>query len=229
MVSTITKGQFHLIQNLKFTHLFFRKSVVVISVYLFSTFIPIKDLNSISIPKENWNLVMYGGIFTTTDLIPIVFRQKTDYKESYIGSLGISRPLDYRIRWFDFLWEGNVTKHFGEMNHWELNGFYIVKIDRMYGSPISLSLGEGLSLASENPKLENKAKGYYLDGLQKDAIESRALLNYMMVEISSYLPFERKTELFLRVHHRSGIFGLYCPPDPNCGSNFVSYGFRTSF
>ena len=80
-----------------------------------------------------------------------------------------------------------------------------------------------------NPKLENKAKGYYLEsGLQKDAIESRALLNYMMVEVSSYLPFERKTEVFLRIHHRSGIFGLYCPPDPNCGSNFVSYGFRTS-
>ncbi|EMY62665.1 hypothetical protein [Leptospira terpstrae] len=216
-------------RNQKLIHSLFRKIVVIISFVFLSTVIPLKELNSISIPKENWNLILYGGIFTTTDLIPIVFRQKTDYKESYIGSLGISRPLDYRIRWFDFLWEGNVTKHFGEMNHWEVNGFYIVKIDRMYGSPISLSLGEGLSLASENPKLENKAKGYYLDGLQKDAIESRALLNYMMVEFSSYLPFERKTELFLRVHHRSGIFGLYCPPDPNCGSNFVSYGFRTSF
>ncbi|WP_051999714.1 hypothetical protein [Leptospira vanthielii] len=229
LVSTVTKERFHLIQNQKLIHRFPRKFVVIVSFVFFSAVIPLKDLNSISIPKENWNLVMYGGIFTTTDLIPIVFRQKTDYKESYIGSLGLTRPLDYRIRWFDFLWEGNVTKHFGEMNHWEVNGFYIVKIDRMYGSPISLSLGEGLSLASENPKLENKAKGYYLDGLQKDAIESRALLNYMMVEISSYLPFERKTELFLRVHHRSGIFGLYCPPDPNCGSNFVSYGFRTSF
>ncbi|MBM9548732.1 hypothetical protein JWG40_17025 [Leptospira sp. 201903074] len=218
-----------MIQNQKIFHGFSHKLVVIVSFVFFSTIIPLKDLNSISIPKENWTLVLYGGIFTTTDLIPIVFRQKTDYKESYIGSFGISRPLDYRIRWFDFLWEGNVTKHFGEMNHWEMNGFYIVKIDRMYGSPFSLSLGEGLSLASENPKLENKAKGYYLDGLQKDAIESRALLNYMMVEISSYLPFERKTELFLRVHHRSGIFGLYCPPDPNCGSNFVSYGFRTSF
>lgn len=229
LVSAITKDQFHLNRIQKLIHSLFRKIVVIISFVFLSTVIPLKELNSISIPKENWNLILYGGIFTTTDLIPIVFRQKTDYKESYIGSLGISRPLDYRIRWFDFLWEGNVTKHFGEMNHWEVNGFYIVKIDRIYGSPISLSLGEGLSLASENPKLENKAKGYYLDGLQKDAIESRALLNYMMVEFSSYLPFERKTELFLRVHHRSGIFGLYCPPDPNCGSNFVSYGFRTSF
>lgn len=229
LVSTVTKEIFDLIQNQKHFYRFPRKLVVLVSFLLFSTVIPLKDLNSISIPKENWNLVLYGGIFTTTDLIPIVFRQKTDYKESYIGSLGVSRPLDYRIRWFDFLWEGNLTKHFGEMNHWEANGFYIVKIDRMYSSPISLSLGEGLSLASENPKLENKAKGYYLDGIQKDAIESRALLNYMMVEISSYLPFERKTELFLRVHHRSGIFGLYCPPDPNCGSNFVSYGLRTSF
>ncbi|PJZ47036.1 hypothetical protein [Leptospira brenneri] len=215
------------IKKLKFQP--FRKLVLILSFVLFGTTLPLRDLNSVSIPKENWSLVLYGGIFTTTDLLPIVLRQDTDYKKSYIGTVGISRPLDYRIRWFDFLWEGNVTKHFGEMNHWELNGFYIVKIDRMFDSPFSLSLGEGLSLASENPKLENKAKGYYLDGLQKDAIESRALLNYLMVEFSSYLPFERKTELFLRVHHRSGIFGLYCPPDPNCGSNFISYGFRTSF
>ncbi|WP_425270302.1 hypothetical protein [Leptospira bandrabouensis] len=205
------------------------KTLMFLSLIFGFGIFPLRNLQSVSIPKENWKLVLYGGIFTTTDLIPIVFRQKTDYKESYIGTIGISRPFDYRIRWFDFLWEGNVTKHFGEMNHWEVNGFYIVKIERMYDSPFSLSLGEGLSLASENPKLENKAKGYYLDGLQKDAIESRALLNYMMVEFSSYLPFERKTEVFIRVHHRSGIFGLYCPPDPNCGSNFISYGLRTTF
>nr|WP_245918445.1 hypothetical protein [Leptospira ellinghausenii] len=208
-----------------------RLTKIVIPIFLLCIFfLPFRFLSSISIPKENWNIVLYGGIFTTTDLIPIVFRQKTDYKESYIGTIGVSRPLDYRIRWFDFLWETNVTKHFGEMNHWETNAFYIVKINRIYDSPISLSLGEGMSLASENPRLENKAKGYYLEtGLQKDAIESRALLNYMMVEVSSYLPLERKTEVFLRIHHRSGIFGLYCPPDPNCGSNFVSYGFRTAF
>lgn len=231
LVPTITKVNFHLILNRKLK--LFRQTILKTLMFLSLIFgfgiFPLRNLQSVSIPKENWNLVLYGGIFTTTDLIPIVFRQKTDYKESYIGTIGISRPFDYRIRWFDFLWEGNVTKHFGEMNHWEVNGFYIVKIERMYGSPFSLSLGEGLSLASENPKLENKAKGYYLDGLQKDAIESRALLNYMMVEFSSYLPFERKTEVFIRVHHRSGIFGLYCPPDPNCGSNFISYGLRTTF
>lgn len=206
------------------------KQITLYLLMICCLFTPIHYLQSIAIPKENWSFVLYGGIFTTTDLIPIVFRQKTDYRESYIGSIGVSRPLDYRIRWFDFLWETNVTKHFGEMNHWEANSFYIVKINRIFDSPISFSLGEGMSLASENPKLENKAKGYYLEsGLQRDAIESRALLNYMMVEVSSYLPFERKTEIFLRVHHRSGIFGLYCPPDPNCGSNFVSYGFRTTF
>lgn len=206
------------------------KILPVFILLLCVMFSPTENLRSVAIPKENWSVVLYGGIFTTTDLIPIVFRQKTDYKESFIGTVGVTRPLDYRIRWFDFLWEANVTKHFGEMKHWETNAFYIVKINRIFDSPVSLSLGEGMSLASENPRLENKAKGYYLEsGLQKDAIESRALLNYMMVEVSTYLPFERKTEIFLRVHHRSGIFGLYCPPDPNCGSNFISYGLRTAF
>ncbi|TGM30455.1 hypothetical protein EHQ82_01410 [Leptospira selangorensis] len=208
-----------------------KSNFITISILLVSfLFSPSHMLQSVALPKENWSLVLYGGIFTTTDLIPIVFRQKTDYRESYIGTIGVSRPLDYRIRWFDFFWETNVTKHFGEMNHGETNAFYIVKINRVFDSPISFSLGEGMSLATENPKLENKAKGFYFDsGIQRDAIQSRALLNYMMVEVSSYLPFERKTEIFIRVHHRSGIFGLYCPPDPNCGSNFVSYGFRTMF
>lgn len=200
----------------------------ILFLLIFLACFPISLLLPLPLPKENWNFVIYGGIFTTTDLLPILLRQKTDYRESYIGSIGLSRPLDYRIRWFDFLWEANVTKHFGQMEHWEANAFYIVKIGRIFGSPFSASLGEGLSLASENPRLENKAKGFYLDGYQSQAIESRALLNYMMVELSSYLPLERKTEIFLRVHHRSGIFGLYCPPDPNCGSNFISYGFRTS-
>ncbi|MDF3820730.1 hypothetical protein P3G55_12505 [Leptospira sp. 96542] len=190
--------------------------------------VSVKPIFSSPIPKDNWHLVFYGGIFTETDLLPIVLRQKTEYQKSYIGTLGLYRPLDYKLRFIDFGFEGNITKHFGTMNHWEFNAFYIAKIDRIAGSPFGISIGEGLSLASENPKLENKAKGYYLDGLQKDAIESRALLNYLMVEVSSYLPFEHKTELFLRVHHRSGIFGLYCPPDPNCGSNFISYGFRTA-
>jgi hypothetical protein len=186
------------------------------------------DISALPIPTDRWNLVLYGGIFTETDLLPIVLRQKTEYRDSYIGTLGFSRPLDYKIRFIDFEFEGNLTKHFGEMRHAELNLFYIAKINRIQGSPFSLSLGEGISQATENPKLENKAKGYYLDGYQSKAIESRATLNYLMVEVSSYLPFERKTEIFLRIHHRSGIFGLYCPPDPNCGSNFVSYGFRTA-
>ncbi|MCZ8343130.1 MAG: hypothetical protein O9301_08875 [Leptospira sp.] len=195
-----------------------------LSAFLFG----VNDLCAVSIPKEKWNLVLYGGIFTETDLLPIVLRQKTEYRESYIGTVGFNRPLDYKIRFIDFELEGNLTKHFGEMRHWEFNLFYVAKINRIQGSPFSFSLGEGLSQASENPKLENKAKGFYLDGYQSKSIESRATLNYLMVEFSSYLPFERKTEIFLRIHHRSGIFGLYCPPDPNCGSNFVSYGIRTA-
>lgn len=217
-----------LVPTLKdFNRLLVKSSLSIIIIFYALVF-GSQKLNAISIPKEKWNFVLYGGIFTETDLLPIVLRQKTDYRDSYIGTVGFNRPLDYKIRFIDFEVEGNVTKHFGEMRHWELNLFYIAKINRIQGSPLSLSLGEGLSQASENPRLENKAKGFYLDGYQSKSIESRATLNYLMVEVSSYLPFERKTEIFLRIHHRSGIFGLYCPPDPNCGSNFVSYGIRTA-
>ncbi|TGN17080.1 hypothetical protein [Leptospira idonii] len=186
------------------------------------------SVSAISIPTENWSLVLYGGTYTQTDLLPIVLRQKTEYKNSYIGVIGFSRPLDYRIRFIEFEAEGNVVKHFGSMNHWETNLFYIAKISNLGGTPFAISIGEGLSLASENPKLENTEKEIRWNGYQSKAMESRNLLNFLMVEMSYRLPMERKTDIFLRVHHRSGIFGLYCPPDPNCGSNFISYGFRTS-
>ena len=97
---------------------------------------------------------------------------------------------------------------------------------------MSFAFGEGVSLTSQNPTMENKRKGFYLDtGLfQFQAIESRNFLNYVMVELdyrvwdTSYNP-----RIFVRIHHRSGVFGLLCPPDPACGSNFISYGVKFSY
>ncbi len=182
--------------------------------------------------KNKVNVLLYGGKYTETDLLPILFRQKTDYKESYIGVLGLNIPLAYKIRFIDFESEFLLSKHFGNMNHWEADTLMVARISNLFHLPISLALGEGISLASQNPTLENKSKGFYFNSglFQFHEIKSRNLLNYVMVELDYELwNHQSDPRIFLRIHHRSGVFGLFCPPDPACGSNFVTYGLKLAY
>ncbi len=182
--------------------------------------------------KKKLNLLVYGGRYTSTDLLPILFRQKTDYKDSSIGVFGINYALNYKIRFIDIGSEALVGKHFGLMNHWEADGLMIARLSNLFGLPISFAFGEGLSIASQNPVLETQMKGFnFKNGmLEKQGIESRNILNYLMVELD-YRVWDEPSNprIFMRIHHRSGVFGFYCPPDPACGSNFVSYGLKMSY
>lgn len=182
--------------------------------------------------KKKLNFIVYGGKYTTTDLMPILFRQKTDYRESYIGVIGINYPMDYKVRFVDIETEALVGKHFGLMNHWEADGLMIARISNLFGLPMSFAFGEGISLASQNPILENQKKGFNFSNgqLERQSIESRNLLNYLMVELDYKIwDLPNNPRVFMRVHHRSGVFGFYCPPDPACGSNFISYGVKVSY
>lgn len=203
--------------------------------------------------KRAGDIVFYHGKYTETDLLPIVFRQRTDYRETYITVLGYSHPLNTNIRWIHFEAEAQLGIHSGAMKHIEANGFLIARTSPLFGQPFTLALGEGLSAASRNPDFENKSKGFrfgsttirlaeayviqqnypdfplWLASLQLDTIESRRILNYMMVEAQyRFTGLPHSPALFLRIHHRSGVFGLYCPPDPACGSNYISYGMKWS-
>lgn len=177
---------------------------------------------------SSWDLSFYGGKYTETDLLPILFRQNSRYKDSSIYVLALSKELDYKFRFFNFEVEGNVAKHSGIMNHWELNALYIARLNQLFSLPMSFAIGEGFSLASENPKLENKRKGFDLENftIQTKNIQSRNILNFVMVEFEFGKKESDWPRIFLRVHHRSGVFGFYCPPDPACGSNFITYGIR---
>lgn len=166
--------------------------------------------------------VMYGGQWTETDLVPILTRQRTDYRNSNIWALGLNRVFMYRNA---FRAEGELiaAKHTGVMKHGEICAMGILHLG-IPGTPVFLRGGEGLSIATENPRMENRnfdpMKWPWVLRSQK----SSQYLNYLMFEIGFNLPTSQPIETFLRIHHRSGIFGLMCPP--TCGSNFVSYGVR---
>jgi hypothetical protein len=198
------------------------------------------------------DIFAYGGKYSETDLAPIVFRQDTLYRDSHIAVVGVNNPLGTKLRFAYFETETNLVKHFGIMNHFEINTLLIARKPFLFGLPISVAFGEGFSYASENPKLENREKGFRILGqdynffagayllkqlnfypidtqIQLDTIKSNRLLNFIMVEMDYGFPsFQNFPRVFIRIHHRSGVFGLYCPPDPACGSNFVSYGVKIS-
>ncbi|MEM7184221.1 MAG: hypothetical protein AAF518_25200 [Spirochaetota bacterium] len=219
--------------------------------WILSLLLLISQLPLQALPKLGY--FFYTGRYTETDLLPILFQQKTDYRKSDIATLGVTYPITSRIRMIRFEGEGNVVKHFGLMSHIEANVSLNARISNLFWLPLSLAFGEGMSLASQNPSLENKGKGVYYAGnyfdpatslvvfgnlgylpigssLQIDSIKSSALLNFVMVELEYSFPqWEYQPGVFMRIHHRSGVFGLYCQPDPACGSNFVSYGLRIWF
>lgn len=79
-----------------------------------------------------------------------------------------------------------------------------------------VSLGEGLSYVSKVPYSE-----------EKNSDQPKHLLNFLLLDIAFALPCYPQWELVTRIHHRSGVFGLYHAN--NTGSTAVGLGLRYRF
>lgn len=197
-------------------------------IFLFICIFFLQDLFSDSVKKRS-SVVLYSGLFINSDFGPIILNGDIAYKNSYIAFGGYNYRMEPKIRSISFETETILGKHWGVMNHYEIAGMLIARSKRFNLIPITFAFGEGLSLANEAPILETKKRGYDRGVLNLVNIEeTRPLLNFIMVEVDFKLPSEWFPKLFVRIHHRSGIWGTYCPPDPPCGSNFLTYGVKLS-
>lgn len=61
----------------------------------------------------------------------------------------------------------------------------------------------------------------------RDSNNTKRFLNYLMFETTFALPQYPQWQLVVRLHHRSGAFGLYGAD--NTGSNFLGVGLRYNF
>jgi hypothetical protein len=84
----------------------------------------------------------------------------------------------------------------------------------------SFAIGEGISYATSYPSVERR-------GNKHEEYNNKRLLNYLMLEGSFAAPRCPRLQLVLRVHHRSGVFGLYHAG--NSGSNVIGLGIRYLF
>ena len=80
----------------------------------------------------------------------------------------------------------------------------------------SVAIGEGISYVTSVPYAERRNNNH-----------TKRLLNFLMLEASFALPEHPRWQLVVRVHHRSGAFGLYGAG--NTGSNNVGLAIRYLF
>lgn len=116
--------------------------------------------------------------------------------------------------------DGQVLKHFGRQDHVEFSGAFVLRtgtatLGEVLG--INFAVGEGLSVATTKPKYEKGPSG-------KRGVGSRRLQNHLLFELEFTLPAWPFVHAVIRLHHRSGIYGVISPQ--KTGSNFLGLGLR---
>lgn len=147
---------------------------------------------------------------------PIHFESSELYALAY--SQAFHRFWDGGGQWE---WEAQVGKHQGRQTHWELNGLVAARWMRYPWSEwvrTSVAIGDGLSWTSEIPEIE--AASHTNTG-------SAQLLNYLLIEIAAGVPKWRHWDLVFRIHHRSGVYGIFDGVDG--GSNTLCLGLKFRF
>ena len=166
--------------------------------------------------EKEWAVTLLGGQYSGSSLLEL--GGKFDFKDSYTAALSVSYQF---VDWGPhFRWEleGQILKHIGEQEHLEFTGSINVRwITFPWNRYLdtSVAIGGGLSMPTEVPVLEKR---------DPENRQAAALLHYLMIEAAVGLP-NSNWSVVARVHHRSGIFGLFS----HSGSNVLALGVRYRF
>lgn len=177
--------------------------------------------------KEKLQIAYYQGMFTKTNLGDIILNFDTHNKQSFINIFAVSK-LFHKVGKAKIEAEGQMGWHTGVQKHMEFNGLFLARFPTNNRIPLTFAFGEGISLATYNPDLENPRRTIFQP--KSESEYSSKLLNFLAFEIELSLPKiigMNVPKPFFRIHHRSGVYGLFCPP--TCGSNYLSYGLRWNY
>lgn len=162
---------------------------------------------------------VFGGPHAQENLHDVVTFQATFPDATYIAVAALGREFMRFDDWVSLEIEGQAGKHFGSMHHWEFNGLLCLRWHPFFWDKYletSLAVGDGLSYATEVPGVE-----------KKDDDNAQKLMNYLLFELTFGLPQCPQWDLVFRIHHRSGVFGLF--GGTHGGANFVCGGIKYSF
>lgn len=172
--------------------------------------------------KKN-SITAYYGVGTNANIeeIPTFSFEKRD---AYFAGLTFAGNFYETKKIFGLAleYELGIYDHFGDFgNHQEGTISIVARFNDLLPKNFfikSFAIGEGLSLASQDPRFESHLH---------DSNRANDLLNYLSFELVFKLPQLQDTKFIYRLHHRSGVYGLF--DGINGGSNYLSFGVRKKF
>lgn len=168
--------------------------------------------------ENEWFVSTYGGKDTENSIDDLISGDHK-FEDSKFLVVALGKNLTIYKELIAIEAEGQVAKHWGYQDHFELNGDVVF---RWLPFPwddyldTSFAVGEGLSYATQNPEIEKDKNG-----------KTSKLLNYLAFEIAFEVPGVTGWSLFTRLHHRSGVFGLF--NGVSGGSNALGVGIKYSW
>ena len=178
------------------------------------------DASSQCVASERY-LTVYGGKYTDDNLGGILANEPIKFENSTVGVVAVAKRISKPLPSYHWEIEGQIGKHFREQTHWEFNVAAIVRWKRFpwnHYLRTSIAIGDGLSYATEVPPLE--LQSHTNTGATR-------FLNYLVIEMTVSPPQVQNWSIVGRIHHRSGIFGLF--DNVKGGSNILALGIKFSY
>ncbi len=176
-----------------------------------------------------WSLTYYYGM-TCEDALLRITKFGIHRWPEHIQSLELSHTLDqqnFLRQWVSPIVSivqlaGNFTVRVGsnESTIYEFDPYLAFRWANLpwnHYINTSFAIGEGVSYVTSYIALEKEA----------NHSNTKRFLNYLMFEATVASPNYPRLQLLIRIHHRSGAFGLYRAK--NAGSNVIGLGIRYSF
>jgi hypothetical protein len=169
--------------------------------------------------EKNFAVTVYGGRMSDSDFGDTL-TGKTDFVDAYVlvGAFAWTFARFFQNA-LSFEIEGQVGKWFGDQHNWEFNLPVVVRWSKFpwdQYAATSLAYGLGPSYASKEPEEEIELND-----------STKKFLVYWFGELTLGPP-ESSWAASLRIHHRSGAYGLI-EEQGRGGSNAVGVGVKYFF
>ncbi len=170
--------------------------------------------------NDQWFASYYVGQYSDTAFNEII-RFNTELESSFVHVASVGKELGVYKDIIQYELEAQISKHTGDQDHEEINGVFTLRwLPFLWDDYLdtSFAFGNGFSYATEDPPLEIR---------DSDDDETSRWLYYFLVEMAFVIPKLPSWDLFMRIHHRSSVFGAI--NNIMAGSNFVGLGLRYRF
>lgn len=166
-----------------------------------------------------WAVTVYGGPGTDGGIEEIP-PYRARYRDAYLVAIAPSRELMPVGSHMVLGAEGQVARYYHDEAHSELNGLLFLRwLPFPWDGYVdtSAAIGDGVSWASRVPEIEKV----------RSPRATSKVLNYLLLEFAFAIPAEPRWSLVLRLHHRSGVLGIF--DGVRRGSNTHAVGVRYRF